>query len=154
MSVDRSRVHSQAFILCMTTNVLNGSLAAETSGSQPSLDQLLDDAMRLAPQGAPPQPTASLPWRKMCGYYIDKNSTKAQRECIIRSNDVIVHFKGSFGHPLLSIDQGTTTGVPQSTHGTGVQIDNSPPHEWWPGIDSSMYESEVEMIVREMTIGK
>src|SRR5690348_10229156 len=107
----------------MTALVSNGSLVAETSSSQPSLDQLLDDAMRMAPQGAPPPPTASLPWKRTCGYYIDKDSTKAQRECVIRGNDVVVHFRGSFDHPFLSINRGTTTSVPRGTYGTGLQID-------------------------------
>ena len=138
----------------MTATVSNGSLAAETSGNRPSLDQLLDDATRVAPQGAPRRSTASLPWNKICGYYIDKNNTKAQRECIIRGDDVVVHFRGSFGHPFLSIDQRRTTATPQVTYGTGVQIDDFPPHEWWPGTDSSIYKIEVEKVMGEMTTGE
>src|SRR4051794_16935028 len=120
MSVNRKRAHSYAFIVCttiMAAIVLNSSLAAETSSSQPSLDQLLDDAMRMAPGGAPPRATPSLPWKRTCGYYIDKNSTKAQRECIIRSDDVVVHFRGSFDRPSLSIDQGARTGLPRGAYG-------------------------------------
>lgn len=153
MAVSRAQAHSFVLSICaatITVFVSNESYAAEASGNQSSLDQLLDDAMRMATHGAPPQ----LPWKKTCGYYIDKSSIKAQRECVISGADVVVHFKGSLSRPILSIDQGTTTGVQQDLHGTGVQIDDFAPHEWWPGGDSSIEEAKVSKTVSEMMAGK
>jgi hypothetical protein len=129
----------------------------EARGDRKALDQLLDDAMRMAPSRPRPEgqpsgpsgrpPTPAVRWTRACDV--------AGYDGVITGGDIVVYFLGAADKPdAISVDRGRTRGVVHGTYGTRVQVDRLPAHEWWPYTGGLTYELEVGRTVREMLSGK